>query len=73
MTEEPGELQSTGLQRVGHDCVTNTHTCFLCYRTVKSFACVSSLNPSRELCGRHFCYSDSEETGAQEFKKNLPL
>ena len=23
-TEEPGGLQSTGLQRVGHDCVTNT-------------------------------------------------
>ena len=25
-TEEPGELQSTGSQRVGHDWVTNTHT-----------------------------------------------
>ena len=26
-TEEPGRLQSTGLQRVGHDCVcTHTHT-----------------------------------------------
>jgi len=24
-TEEPGGLQSTGLQRVGHDWVTNTH------------------------------------------------
>ena len=23
-TEEPGGLRSTGLQRVGHDCVTNT-------------------------------------------------
>ena len=26
-TEEPGGLQSVGLQRVGHDGVTNTHTC----------------------------------------------
>ena len=25
-TEEPGELQSMGSQRVGHDWVTNTHT-----------------------------------------------
>ena len=25
-TEEPGELQSMGLQRVGHDWVTNTFT-----------------------------------------------
>ena len=25
-TEEPGALQSMGLQRVGHDRVTNTHT-----------------------------------------------
>ena len=25
-TEEPGGLQSMGLQRVGHDRVTNTHT-----------------------------------------------
>ena len=25
-TEEPGGLQSMGSQRVGHDCVTNTHT-----------------------------------------------
>ena len=25
-TEEPGQLQSTGLQRVRHDWVTNTHT-----------------------------------------------
>ena len=24
-TEEPGRLQSTGSQRVGHDCITNTH------------------------------------------------
>ena len=24
-TEEPGRLQSTGLQRVGHDWATNTH------------------------------------------------
>ena len=24
--EEPGGLQSMGSQRVGHDCVTNTHT-----------------------------------------------
>ena len=24
-TEEPGGLQSMELQRVGHDCVTNTH------------------------------------------------
>ena len=24
--QEPGGLQSTGSQRVGHDCVTNTHT-----------------------------------------------
>ena len=26
MTEEPGRLQSMGLQRVGHNCTTNTHT-----------------------------------------------
>ena len=26
-TEEPGRLQSTGLQRVGHDCVTNSSLC----------------------------------------------
>ena len=26
-TEEPGGLQSMGLQRVGHDWVTNTHIC----------------------------------------------
>ena len=25
-TEEPGELQSMGLQRVGYDQTTNTHT-----------------------------------------------
>ena len=25
-TEKPGGLQSVGSQRVGHDCVTNTHT-----------------------------------------------
>ena len=25
-TEESGELQSMELQRVGHNCVTNTHT-----------------------------------------------
>ena len=25
-TEEPGRLQSMGLQRVGHDWMTNTHT-----------------------------------------------
>ena len=25
-TEEPGGLQSIGLQRVGHDWATNTHT-----------------------------------------------
>ena len=25
-TEEPGRLQSMGLQRVGHDCAANTHT-----------------------------------------------
>ena len=25
-TEEPGELQSMGSQRVGHDWATNTHT-----------------------------------------------
>ena len=25
-TEEPGGLQSMESQRVGHDCVTNTHT-----------------------------------------------
>ena len=25
-TEEPGRLQSMGLQKVGHDLVTNTHT-----------------------------------------------
>ena len=24
-TEEPGGLQSTGSQRVGHDCATHTH------------------------------------------------
>ena len=24
-TEEPGSIQSMGLQRVGHDCVTNFH------------------------------------------------
>ena len=28
-TEEPGRLQSIGLQRVGHDCVTNTFTFML--------------------------------------------
>ena len=28
-TEEPGGLLSTGLQRVGHDCVTNTFTFML--------------------------------------------
>ena len=26
--EEPGGLQSMGLQRMGHDCVTNTSTFF---------------------------------------------
>ena len=26
-TEKPGGLESTGLQRVGHDWATNTHTC----------------------------------------------
>ena len=25
-TEEPGGLQSMGPKRVGHDCVSNTHT-----------------------------------------------
>ena len=27
-TEEPGRLQSLGLQKVRHSCVTNTHTHF---------------------------------------------
>ena len=27
-TQEPGRLRSMGSQRVGHDLVTNTHTCF---------------------------------------------
>ena len=27
-TKEPGELQSMGLQRIGHDCATNTFTFF---------------------------------------------
>ena len=30
-TEEPGELQSMGLQRVGPDRVTNTHTQHITY------------------------------------------
>ena len=29
-TEEPGRLQSTGLQRVGHDWVTEHVLCMLC-------------------------------------------
>ena len=28
-TEEPGRLQSMGLQRVGHDCVTSLHLALL--------------------------------------------
>ena len=31
-TEEPGGLQSTGLQRVGHNCVINTFTLGLHWR-----------------------------------------
>ena len=27
-TEEPGRLESMESQRVGHDCVTNTFTCY---------------------------------------------
>ena len=34
-TEEPGGLQSTGSQRVGHDRATNTVTVILRYRGVK--------------------------------------
>ena len=36
-TEEPGRLQSMGLQRVEHDWVTNTHTMdLICYIVVIS-------------------------------------
>ena len=35
-TEESGSLQSPGLQRVGHDCATNTHTHIDCtYKLLK--------------------------------------
>ena len=35
-TEESGSLQSMGLQRVGHDCATNTHTHIDCtYKLLK--------------------------------------
>jgi len=29
-TEEPGGLQSMGSQRLGHDCMANTHTLLFC-------------------------------------------
>ena len=32
-TEEPGRLQSMGLQRVGHDCATNTHIVCIAFST----------------------------------------
>ena len=35
-TEEPGRLQSIRLQRVRHDCVTNTHT----HSAVNLFFCL---------------------------------
>ena len=43
-TEEPGELQSEGLQRVGHDLVTeHAHTKLL--RTFPLFILFTSLDP----------------------------
>ena len=58
-TEEPGGLQSMGLQRVGHDWVTNTHThthththteflCFylLCYLSLLAFLTWTTIKTS---------------------------
>ena len=39
-TEEPGELQSMGFQRVEHDCATNTFTfTMLMNKCLKFFGC----------------------------------
>ena len=38
-TEEPGRLQSMGSQRVGHDCVTNTHFWFQWHCSVHMWLC----------------------------------
>ena len=39
-TEEPGELQSMGFQRVEHDCATNTFTfTMLMIKCLKFFGC----------------------------------
>ena len=39
-TEEPGGLQSMGLQRVGHDCSDSAHRTDITFTTVTVFKCL---------------------------------
>ena len=64
-TEEPGGLQSVGSQRVGHDWMTNTHTCIcvcvcvcVCvyiYIYVCIFMCVKLLQSYLTICNPVDC------------------
>ena len=44
-TEEPGELQSMGLQRIRHDRATNTHTYKKCANTGSAKPCLHPILP----------------------------
>ena len=54
-TEEPGGLQSMGLQRVGHDRVTNASTFFLCslYNSSKTVRTGRELLPEVKMTLSH--------------------
>ena len=63
-TEEPGGLQSLGLQRVGHDLATKQQQ--LCSRHQSSCLCISSLSVWILLRGcSSYCHFIDEETKAQ--------
>ena len=59
-TEEPGRLQSMGLQRVRHDWVTNTHTHThtlpLSGKWVKSYQPNSEIRSVIKACGSHLFF-----------------
>ena len=51
--EEPGELQSIGLQRIGHDLATDT-IIFLCVRQARPRKIFTGLRSSRACMLSHF-------------------
>ena len=56
-TEEPGGLQSMGLQRVGHNCVSKLHFHFLIPRTLQSSHVMvrlgKAIDTRNEHCTQH--------------------